>query len=109
MGEVPRYKNPRAKALEALRDINVQTKTLRLPEDKTAERDAVMLIAKAKALTMPRLTLRHYAELYNMFRHSDFDEDIVALELKRVGLLGFTRKMQKHLAEMFGLKQGYEV
>lgn len=109
VGEVPRYKNPRAKALEALRDINVQTKTLRLPEDKTAERDAVMLIAKAKALTMSRLTLRHYAELYNMFRHSDFDEDIVALELKRVGLLGFTRKMQKHLAEMFGLKQGYEV
>ncbi len=109
VAEVPRYKNPKAKTLGALRDAPVKTKTPGLPADKTAERDAVMLISKAKAVTLPRLTLRHYAELYDIFRHSDFDEDMVAAELKRMHLLGFTRKLQKHLAEMFGLKRGYDI
>ena len=80
-----------------------------MPADRQAERDAVMLISKAKALTLPRLTLRHYAELYAMFRHSDFDETLVAAELKRLHLQRFTIKLQKRLAEMFALRSGYDV
>ena len=109
VASVPRYRNLKAKSLGTLRDVPAQTKALKLPVEKTSERDAVMLIAKAKVLTMQCLTLRHYTELYEMFRNSDFDEDMVAAELKRMRLLRFTRKMQRHLAEMFGLKQGYDI
>ena len=109
VAEVPRYRNPKAKQRGALKDANVSVKPLAMPADRQAERDAVMLISKAKALTLPRLTLRHYAELYAMFRHSDFDETLVAAELKRLHLQRFTIKLQKRLAEMFALRSGYDV
>ena len=52
MAEVPRYRNPKAKQRGALKDANVSVKPLAMPADRQAERDAVMLISKAKALTL---------------------------------------------------------
>lgn len=109
MDEVPRYRDPRAKKRGALDEVEVKMKALRLPEDKAAERNAVLLLCKAKKLGMSRLTLRHYTELYSLFRYSDFDEDLVREELKRLHALRFTKKMQRKLAVMFGLKRGYSI
>ncbi len=109
VAEVPRYRNPKAKIIGTLKDIPIQVKPLKLPADKTSERDVVTMISKAEQLSMSRLTLRNYAELYDMFRHSDFNEEIVVAELKRLHLRRFTKKMQKRLAEMFELKQGYNI
>ena len=109
MQETPRYRNPRAKTRGALAELNVPVKSLRIPVEKTTEREAVTLICKAKQTGMQRLTLRHYVELYQLFRYTDFDEDVVMAELKRVHAAKFTKRLQKRLAEMFGLKHGYSI
>lgn len=109
MAETPRYRNPKAKTRGALSELNVAVKTLRIPEEKSAEREAVTLICKAKQTGMHRMTLRHYVELYQLFRYTDFDEDVVMEELKRLHAAKFTKKLQKRLADMFGLKHGYSI
>jgi hypothetical protein len=48
-------------------------------------------------------------ELYELFRYCDFNEDIVAEELRQCKLKGFTKKLQKRLSERFGLKEGYMI
>lgn len=107
--EVPRYRNPKAKALGALAGMPGEPDMRKIPADREAERHAVRLIYKARALALQRLTLRQYAELYALFRHADFDEGMVADELRRLRLLRFTRRLQRRLAEMFGLKAGYNI
>lgn len=109
VAEIPRYRNPKAKVTGALDTINAQPDIRKIPADKVIERQAVALIYKAKTLTLNRLTLRHYIELYTLFRHTDFDESIVTTELKRLRLLHFTKKLQKRLADMFGLRNGYNI
>lgn len=109
VAEIPRYRNPKAKSTGTLYSINAQPDIRKIPADKVVERHAVALIYKAKILTLNRLTLRHYIELYTLFRHTDFDESIVVTELKRLRLLHFTKKLQKQLADMFGLRNGYNI
>lgn len=109
METVPRYRNPKSKKRGPLDEVEIKIKALRIPEDRISERNAVMLICKAKKLGLARLTLRHYTELYYLFRYSDFDEDLVRKELKRLHVLKFTKKMQKRLAVMYGLKDGYSI
>ncbi len=109
METIPRYRNPKAKKRGPLNDVEIKIKTWHLPEDRISERNAVLLICKAKKLGFAQLTLRHYTELYTLFRYSDFDEDLVRAELKRLHALTFTKKMQKRLAMMFGLKHGYSI
>lgn len=109
VAQVPRYRNVKAKQRGALKDANAAIKPISLPAERQAEGDAVRMIAKAQRISMPRLTLRHYAELYQMFRLTDFDEDVVMAELKRLHLTAFTKKLQKRLTTMFALKQGYDI
>lgn len=109
VAEIPRYRNPKAKTLGSLADVALQPDIRRIPADKVTERYAVALIYKARALTLTCLTLRQYMELYNLFRYTDFDEDMVVAELKRLRLLRFTGQLQIRLAKMFGLKKGYEI
>lgn len=109
VAEIPRYHDRKAKSRGALKDCNVSVKGLRLPEGRIREREAVTMICKAWAVSVPRLTLRHYAELYDMFRHSDFDEDMVQTELKRLRLRRFTKRLQRILARMYGIKSGYDI
>ncbi len=109
METIPRYRDPKAKKRGPLNDVEIKIKAWHLPEDRNSERNAVMLICKAKKLGFARLTLRHYTELYILFRYSDFDEDLVRAELMRLHALAFTKKMQKRLAMMFGLKHGYSI
>lgn len=88
---VPRYRNKKAK------------------ERKRLAGSAVEMLAAANAITMKRMTLRQYVNLYQMFRYEDFDEDAAAEELKRRKLKRFTKKMQKRMAEMFGMTSGYDI
>lgn len=103
----PRYKNRKAKQLGPLADVTL-SKSIRLPED-SLERTAVALIAKAKTLGIDRLTMRHKTELYRLFRYTDFDEEKVGKELKRLGLRKFTVMLQKYLDNLFHLKPGYHI
>lgn len=103
----PRYKNRKAKRLGALSDVTF-SKTIRLSDD-SLEKSAVVLIAKAKTLGIDRLTMRHKTELYRLFRYTDFDEERVGEELKRLGLRKFTIRLQKYLDNLFYLKPGYHI
>ncbi len=106
---LPRYNNPRAKHRGPLDDALTPQKELHLPDSKTQERQAVILILNAHNLGWKRLTLRHYVDLYHLFRTSDFNEDDVAAELRRLGQRKFTQALQKHLTKMFALKSGYYI
>lgn len=107
---VPRYKNRKAKKLGTLAEANVSISSkIAIPESNTSERDAVKLIVKARKIGMDRLTLLQWVELYTLFRHTDFNEDVVSAELKRLGMKRFTKKLQKRLAADFSLKEGYNI
>lgn len=109
MEKTPRYRNPKAKERGALGDAKVSLKNIRIPEEQVEERNAVTLICIAKHIGMSRLTLRRYAELYRLFRHTDFNEDVVMEELKRLRAVKFTKKLQKHIEETFALRHGYSI
>ena len=104
-----RYKTRKAKILKSLDEMSQSMEVSRIPESQVEERRAVRLISKAKELTLKRLTLNNWVELYELFRHSDFNEDIVAEELRRRKLKGFTKKLQRRLAGRFELKEGYVI
>ena len=104
-----RYKTRKAKILKSLDEMSQSMEVSRIPESQVEERRAVRLISKAKELTLKRLALNNWVELYELFRHSDFNEDIVAEELRRCKLKGFTKKLQRRLAGRFELKEGYVI
>ncbi len=106
---VPRYRNAKAKRRGALADVEATNIPCAITGDKPTEREAFLMLCRAQKLGFGRLTLRHYVELYSLFRHTDFNEDIVAAELKRTGKRKFTLRMQRRLAEMFALKPGYNI
>ncbi|MBQ0075071.1 MAG: glycosyltransferase [Prevotella sp.] len=106
--KVPRYKIRKAKVRSSINNVN-NSKRHKISEEYKMEQVAVDQIAKAKSLGMKRMTLRNYLELYRLFRNTDFNEDIVAEELKRMGLKSFTIKLQKKLTKMFALKEGYNI
>lgn len=107
VAKLPRYRNTKAKERVPLTEVEPRKKTKLT--DGTAEKDAAMMLARAAAVGMERLTLRQEVELYHLFRNADFDEDIVAAEVKRMGLKSFVKKLQKRLQEHFFLKRGYEI
>lgn len=109
VGTLPRYKNKKAKQRGALIDSDKKTKRIKIPSEQNKEYIASMLLCKAKAIKAKRLTLRHWTELYQLFRNIDFNEDIVAKELKRLGIKSFTKKVQKRLAKDFDLPAGYNI
>lgn len=108
VSEVPRYRNTRAKQRGSLNDITLQ-KEIRIPTEKQLECIAVQQIAKAHIIGIKRLTLRHWTELYKLFRYTDFNEDVVGRELERLKLKKHTIMIQQRLNELFSLKQGYNI
>lgn len=109
VANITRYKTRKAKILKSLDEMSQSLPAGRIPESQMEERRAVRLISKAKELTLKRLTLYNWVELYELFRYCDFNEDIVAEELRQCKLKGFTKKLQKRLSERFGLKEGYMI
>lgn len=81
----------------------------RKPLGGFGESDAVKMIMASKKIGLKNLTLRHWAELYNMFRYVDFDEDVAAREIKKHGLKKITEKIQDYLSELFFLEPGYNI
>lgn len=102
---LPRYKNKKAKMRGSITDI--------VPEGKLSvsvsgvEKEAVEMLMKAQTPGLYGLTLRHYTELYRLFRHVDFDEDIVLAELRKLKATGYVKLLQNKLREMFELKEGF--
>lgn len=110
VANIPRYKNRKAKKLGPLAEANIKHGSkLAIPEANDAERKAVGLILNTKKIGMKHITLSQWVELYMLFRHTDFNEDIVSVELKRLGIKRFTKKLQKRLAADFSLKEGYNI
>jgi hypothetical protein len=81
----------------------------RKPLGGFADKEVVKMIMASKKIGLKNLTLRHWAELYNMFRYVDFDEDQAAHEIKKHGLKKTTLKIQDYLTELFFLKPGYNI
>lgn len=104
----PRYVNRKAKKRGSINDA-ASKKSISLNQSQGMEYVAVSQIAKAHSVTLNRLTLRRYAELYKLFRYTDFNEDVVGKELKRIGLKGFTKELQKTLAVRYGLQPGFNI
>jgi hypothetical protein len=74
-----------------------------------ADKEVVKMIMASKKIGLKNLTLRHWAELYNVFRYVDFDEDQAVREIKKYGLKKTTQKIQDYLTELFFLKPGYKI
>lgn len=91
------------------------TEDMRYPQRKSkplggfADKEVVNMIAASKKIGLKNLTLRHWAELYNVFRYVDFDEDIALREIQKHGLKKTTQKIQDYLTELFFLKPGYKI
>ena len=67
------------------------------------------MIKAASKIGLKNLTLRHWTELYHLFRYEDYDEDKVVQELAKHKLKKTAKKIQNQLTELFFLKPGYKI
>ena len=67
------------------------------------------MIKAAGKIGLNNLTLRHWTELYHLFRYEDYDEDKAVQELAKHNLKRTTKKIQDRLTELFFLKPGYKI
>jgi len=67
------------------------------------------MIKAASKIGLNNLTLRHWTELYHLFRYEDYDEDKTVQELSKHNLKRTTKKIQDRLTELFFLKPGYKI
>ena len=109
VSKVRRYKSKKAKNRISLADVDAKTRKIAIPADKEKEIKVVKMIAGAKRVTMKRMTMRQWVELYDMFRNIDFDEDMVAEELQHQHLKSFTVRIQRRLRDSYNLPQGYDI
>ena len=109
VSKVRRYKSKKAKNRISLVDVDAKTRKIAIPADKEKEIKVVKMIAGAKRVTMKRMTMRQWVELYDMFRNIDFDEDMVAEELQHQHLKSFTVRIQRRLRDSYNLPQGYDI
>ena len=108
--DIPRYVDRKAKKRGPLDQLPLPLRKTHLHKDtEPLEYRAVTAIMRAHKEGYKRLTLRHKAELYDIFRNDDFDEGIVAAELKRLNLRHFTRKLQLMLHDMYAMPVGYDI
>ena len=107
--QLPRYRNKNSKQRGALIDVASKPRKIKISADHKEEFLAVTLIGKAQSLGKKKLTLRHWTELYHLFRHIDFNEDDVAKELKRLGLKKTAKKIQKTLGKHYAMPRGYDI
>ena len=109
VANLPRYKNKHAKTLRSLEEMSKTINVNHIPEEQREERRAVQMIVQAWTMGKKRMTLRNWAELYDLFRNRDFNEDIVGNELRHRRLKRFTKRIQKDLKSRFALKEGYVI
>lgn len=109
VASLPRYKSKKAKTLQSLEEMAKTIHVERIPDSQAEERRAVQMIVQAWSMGTKRMTLRNWVELYDLFRHRDFNEDVVGAELRRRRLKKFTKKLQKSLMSRFELKEGYVI
>lgn len=107
VASIPRYPNKRAKKKQSLAESSSMAGKITIPAEQHEERNAVLILLNANEKKIDRLTYSDWAELYILFRQTDFNEDVVGDELKRLGLKKFTLKIQKKLRDMFYLKDGF--
>ena len=74
-----------------------------------SDKNLVAMIRVANKIGLNNLTLRHWAELYHLFRYEYYDEDKAVQELARHRLKKTTKKIQNQLTELFFLKPGYKI
>ena len=95
---------------EKLLDHSLKTKFKFLRHDygECPELDICRMTANA-AYEMKKATLsrRHLADIYEVFKYEDFDEDKYAKMTKDADLYGFVVKLQTTLEEMLGLTEGF--
>ena len=95
---------------EKLLDHSLKTKFKFLWHDygECPELDICRMTANA-AYEMKKATLsrRHLADIYEVFKYEDFDEDKYAKMTKDADLYGFVVKLQTTLEEMLGLTEGF--
>lgn len=73
------------------------------------DKNPVAMIKAAGKIGLKNLTLRHWTELYQLFRYEDYDEDKAVQELAKHNLKKTTKKIQNQLTELFFLKPGYKI
>lgn len=106
---VPRYISRTAKRRGAVSELPLPKRKLRTPADKLTEREALTTLLRAHHEGLKRLTLRHKTEIYRLFRYADFNEDLVAADLKRLHMRRFTKRLQQLTTDIFGLTEGYYI
>ena len=109
VADIPRYVDRKAKKRGGLQQLPQPVRKLHITEGNPLEYNVVTSIIKVQKEGLKRLTLRHKAELYDIFRNQDFDEDVVGEELSRLRLKRFTKKIQNMLHEMYDMPVGYDI
>ncbi|MBQ9237427.1 MAG: hypothetical protein IJ183_05920 [Prevotella sp.] len=109
VADIPRYVDRKAKKRGTIHQLPLPLRKTHIKDADSLEYRAVTAIMRAHKEGFKRLTLRHKAELYDIFRNDDFDEGVVAAELKRLGLRRFTRKLQSMLHDMYSMPVGYDI
>lgn len=106
---IPRYVDRKAKRRGSIMQLPTPKNRIKISDKYPEEYNAVLMLLKARNEGIKRLTLRHKLELYNMLRNTDFDEDIVMKELRRLHLKSFTYKIQSVINELYNMPQGYNI
>lgn len=109
IGDIPRYADRKAKKRGGIEQLQLPVRKLHIAEEKSLEYSVVTAMLRVQKEGLKRLTLRHKAELYNIFRNDDFDEKIVGDELSRLHMKNFTKKIQKMLHELYNMPVGYDI
>jgi hypothetical protein len=109
IGDIPRYADRKAKKRGGIEQLQLPVRKLHITDEKTLEYKVITSLLRVQKEGIKRLTLRHKAELYNIFRNDDFDEGIVGEELTRLRLKSFTKKIQKMLHELYNMPVGYDI
>ena len=110
VNKMPRYVEADAKRRGDLLQLPQTHRKVRINEtENPLEHNIVEMIARAKKEKLSRLTLRHLMEFYDYFHNKDFDEDVVAKELKRLRLKHVTRRIQKRMHRIFHMPEGYDI
>ena len=109
IADIPRYADRKAKKRGGIEQLQLPVRKIHLTDERSLEYKAVMSLLRVQKEGIKRLTLRHKAELYKIFRNDDFDENIVGEELVRLRLKKITKKVQQMLHELYNMPVGYDI
>ena len=109
IADIPRYADRKAKKRGGIEQLQLPVRKIHLTDERSLEYKAVTSLLRVQKEGIKRLTLRHKAELYKIFRNDDFDENIVGEELVRLRLKKITKKVQQMLHELYNMPVGYDI